>query len=141
MTACIMHPFDKCIGVELLDCLFTKSVDMKAVYDRYIEGLSTSSENVVQMPKFEVNHGDLLTYDWWSNADLVLANSTCFEFKLMLEIAERASRMKKGSWMITLTKKLPNADPIHERDPTKRDWECVLSIKMVMSWGYATVNI
>jgi hypothetical protein len=43
MTACIMHPFEKCIGVELLDCLYTKSVDMKAVYDRYIEGLSTSA--------------------------------------------------------------------------------------------------
>jgi hypothetical protein len=49
--------------------------------------------------------------------------------------------MKKGAWMITLTKKLPNADPIHIRDPSERDWECVLSLKMVMSWGYATVNV
>jgi hypothetical protein len=113
---------------------------MKSVYDNYTETVSANPETL-QMPKFEVNHGDLLEFDWWSEADLVLANSTCFEFSLMLEIAERASRMKKGSWMITLTKKLPSADPIHERDPEKRVWECVLSIKMVMSWGYATVNV
>ncbi len=92
-------------------------------------------------PPFEVYHSDLLKFDWWSDSDLVLANSTCFDYILMNDIAERASRMKKGSWMITLTKKLPSADPIYERDPSKRIWECVLSIKMVMSWGYATVNI
>lgn len=59
----------------------------------------------------------------------------------MLKIAEKASLMKKGAWMITLTKKLPTADPIYQRDPSKREWECVLSLKMIMSWGYATVNI
>lgn len=85
--------------------------------------------------------GDLLNYDWWSETDIVLANSTCFEFNLMLKIAEKASLMKIGSWMITLTKKLPTADPMHQRNEELRDWECVLSIKMVMSWGYATVNI
>jgi hypothetical protein len=141
MTACLMHPFDRCVGVELLDSLYKSSVEMKAVYDNYVEESMASSPEASKMPKFEVNHGDLLEFDWWSEADLVLANSTCFEFNLMLEISERASKMKKGSWMITLTKKLPSADPIHERDPLKRDWECVLSIKMVMSWGYATVNI
>jgi hypothetical protein len=28
----------------------------------------------------------------------------------MRQIAEKAALMKKGSWMVTLTKKLPNAD-------------------------------
>jgi hypothetical protein len=88
-----------------------------------------------------VVNGDLLEYDWWSEADLVIANSTCFDFILMQNIAEKASLMKKGSWMITLTKKLPTADPIYVRDPEEREWECVLSIKMLMSWGPATVNI
>jgi hypothetical protein len=45
------------------------------------EGLSKSS------PLFTVVKGDLLEYDWWTNADLVLANSTCFEFSLMIQIA------------------------------------------------------
>ena len=47
----------------------------------------------------------------------------------MLEISEKCSLMKKGSWMVTLTKKLPTADPLIVRDDDKRDWECVLSIK------------
>lgn len=140
MTACLMHPFEKCIGVELLDSLFSKSLEMKTVYDRYADAQSSNPE-ALKLPKFEVYQGDLLKFDWWTEADLVLANSTCFEFSMMVEIAERASRMKKGSWMITLTKKLPSADPIYERDPAKRDWECLLSIKMIMSWGYGTVNI
>ena len=48
--------------------------------------------------------------------------------------------MKKGSWFLTLTKKLPCADPnLIEAD--RREWECVFSIKKVMSWGLATVNV
>ena len=68
------------------------------------------------MPKFEVIHGNLLEVDWWTNADLVLANSTCFEQTLMNKIAEKCSLMKKGAWMITLSKKLPSADPLYTRD-------------------------
>ncbi len=93
------------------------------------------------MPQFEVYKGDLLEFDWWTNADLVLANSTCFDMKFMTLIAGKASLMKKGSWMITLTKKLPTADPVYAKDVESREWECVLTIKMLMSWGYATVNI
>ena len=59
----------------------------------------------------------------------------------MKQIASKASLMKKGSWIITLTKKLPSADPLYTRETEDRDWECLLSIKMIMSWGYATVNI
>jgi hypothetical protein len=81
-----------------------------------------------------------LEFDW-SNADFVLANSTCFEMSLMYKIAEKASLLKKDSWMVTLTKKLPSADPLYVREEEKRDWECLLSIKKLMSWGYATVNI
>ena len=90
---------------------------------------------------FESYHGDLLEYDWWSEADFVLANSTCFEMALMTKICEKTALMKKGSWMVTLTKKLPSSDPFVVRDDEKRDWECLLSIKRQMSWGLATVHI
>lgn len=59
----------------------------------------------------------------------------------MQKIAEKASLMKVGSWMVTLTKKLPTADAIFIREDEKRDWECALSVKLLMSWGHATVNI
>lgn len=49
--------------------------------------------------------------------------------------------MKIGSFLITLTKKLPTSDPNYIKDDTKRDWECLVSIKKFMSWGQATVNI
>jgi hypothetical protein len=49
--------------------------------------------------------------------------------------------MKKGSWFITLTKKLPASDPNLIRDPECMEWVCVLSIKREMSWGLATVNL
>ena len=62
-------------------------------------------------PNFEVVHGDILKIDW-SAADLVFANSTCFDIKLMRKIEERAMSMKKGSWMITTTKKLPGCDSL-----------------------------
>lgn len=59
----------------------------------------------------------------------------------MQQISEKTSLMKKGSWMVTLTKKLPTSDPLMTRDDDKRDWECLLSIKRQMSWGIATVHI
>ena len=56
----------------------------------------------------------------------------------MQKIADKAYLMKAGSWVVTLTKRLPSADV---KDETKREWECVYSIKKTMSWGVATVNI
>jgi hypothetical protein len=91
--------------------------------------------------KFEVYHNDFLEFDWWSEADFVMANSTCYDMALMRKIGEKASLMKKGAWMVTLTKKLPNADILQCREIGLLDWECLLSLKMTMSWGYATVNV
>lgn len=78
-----------------------------------------------------------MKYDW-SNCDFVLANSTCFDMDLMQKIADKASLMKKGSWVLTLTKRLPSADI---KDESRREWDCVYSIKKQMSWGVATVNL
>ena len=62
-------------------------------------------------------------------ADVVLANSTCFDMNLMNKVSERAKFMKVGAFMITLTKKLPTSDPLIVRDLSKREWNCVYSIK------------
>ena len=89
-----------------------------------------------------MEQGDILKSDW-SDVDLVLANSTCFEPAFMAQICDKAKYLKKGSWFLTLTKRLPTADEqkyiTEEKDD--RDWECVLSVKLKMSWGLATVNI
>lgn len=89
------------------------------------------------MPSFEVHHGDMLKDVDWSGADLVFANSTCFDQSLLAQIAEQASKCKKGTWMFTLTKKIPSAEDFSEC----KEWESVISIKREMSWGLATIHI
>lgn len=74
-----MHNFERCIGVELLESLYQKSCELKAIYDHIHENKAMNPENK-RLPQFEVYQGDLLEYDWWSTADLVIANSTCFDF-------------------------------------------------------------
>jgi len=105
-----------------------------------------------EMPKFEVHQGDMLELDW-SDADLVLANSTCFDEGLLIKIAQKCQSLKKGSWMFTLTKRLPSAEEdmmvdengdlvsVNSDSVASSDWECVMSIKRQMSWGQATVHI
>ena len=48
-----MHDFEKCIGIELLDNLFNKSVDLKTVYDNAYSNKVFNPEKK-PMPSFEV---------------------------------------------------------------------------------------
>jgi len=91
--------------------------------------------------EFKVYQGDMFEVVDWSDADLVLANSTCFDNDLMIKIAAKCSHLKKGSWAFTLTKRLPTSEPDFFSNPALQQWECVLSIKRDMSWGLATVHI
>ena len=139
----MVHQFEKCSGIELLESLHTESSKLKEKYDQYIDEVNELEYQRIFLiphcnaPKFEVIHGDFFQKDW-SAADLVFVNSTCFETSLMAKIEERSKLMKKGSWIITTTKKLPGCDSLITDD---RAWECVLCIKMKMSWGFCTVNI
>jgi hypothetical protein len=95
-------------------------------------------------------HGDFLklhTKDW-RDADIVFANSTCYDETIMQKMAKIACEslcvlccprliasissggMKKGSFVITLTKRLPSTDfAVIESDMHK------------MSWGEATIFV
>jgi len=73
--------------------------------------------------------GDAIAYDF-SDADLCFANSTCFDSKLMQQLAQAAQKMKKGSFFITFTKELPSTA-----------WKVLESERHNMSWGQATVYI
>jgi hypothetical protein len=59
----------------------------------------------------------------------------------MQKIQEKASFLKKGAFIVTLTKKLPAADPYYNKNLLIKEWECLFSIKKQMSWGKATVNV
>ena len=95
LTGCLLHEFDKCIGVELLDSLYKKSVEMKKSYEEeFVYGENSSKVKSLfgftNAPIFEVYKADILEFDW-SNADFVLINSTCFEHKFMIQISEKAA--------------------------------------------------
>ena len=92
-------------------------------------------------PGFDVKLGDIITDDW-SDADFIIANSTCFSEGLMQAMAKAAAKCKKGSWFVTLTKRLPTADEnLVTKSGDGREWECVLTKAMKMSWGVATIHV
>jgi hypothetical protein len=71
-----------------------------------------------------------LQYKDWRQADVVLANSTCFDEALLLKIADIAQGMKKGSFFISITRPIPGDDFTVLEFALQR-----------MSWGMATVYI
>ena len=92
-------------------------------------------------PVFDVKLGDIIKDDW-SGADFIIANSTCFSEGLMESMAKAAMKCKKGSWFVTLTKRLPTADDkLLTKSGDRRDWDCVLTKAMKMSWGIATIHV
>jgi len=55
-------------------------------------------------------YGDFLTpqhVSIWTNCDLVIANSTCFDEFLMKDMAQHAAIMRHGAVFVTLSKPLP----------------------------------
>jgi hypothetical protein len=66
----------------------------------------------------------------WSDGDLVLMNSTCFDTPLLKELSICAERLRKGTFVITFTRPLiSNCFTILDKQLYK------------MSWGAATVFI
>lgn len=66
----------------------------------------------------------------WSDADVIFANSTCFDEYLMKDLARAAASMAVGTFAITFTKKLPSSK-----------WKVLESHVETMTWGAATVFI
>ena len=79
----------------------------------------------------------------WHDADMVFANSTCFTQDMMERIYQQSLKCKKGTWFVTMSKRLPHADKVGENEQASSDlhWEFILAIKLQMSWGKATVNL
>ena len=49
-------------------------------------------------------HGDATVIDW-SDADVVFANSTCFDDETMEKLACSASRLRVGAFFLTTTRR------------------------------------
>ena len=82
-------------------------------------------------PIFEAFHGDMYLHDWHT-ADMVFCNSTCFNLRMMEKIYEQSLKCNRGTWFVTMSKKLPNAERVRKGTEPRSDlhWEFILAIKL-----------
>jgi len=68
----------------------------------------------------------------WHDADMLFCNSTCFNAPMMQTIYEKTMKCKKGTWFVTMSKRLPHAFKIETNSPPNPDlkWEFILAIKL-----------
>eukprot|EP00471_Norrisiella_sphaerica_P001102 CAMPEP_0184485302 /NCGR_PEP_ID=MMETSP0113_2-20130426/6924_1 /TAXON_ID=91329 /ORGANISM="Norrisiella sphaerica, Strain BC52" /LENGTH=246 /DNA_ID=CAMNT_0026866695 /DNA_START=37 /DNA_END=777 /DNA_ORIENTATION=+ len=125
-AAVLLHDFDKAYGIEILGGLHKISLQL---LDRWNKAIRPNLDERKQKTEIDFVLGDAVGYDF-SDADLCFANSTCFDSKLMQQLAQGANKMKKGSFFITFTKELPSTA-----------WKVLESERHNMSWGQATVYI
>eukprot|EP00753_Platysulcus_tardus_P022643 PLAT9851.1.p2 GENE.PLAT9851.1~~PLAT9851.1.p2 ORF type:complete len:283 (+),score=97.34 PLAT9851.1:43-891(+) len=125
-AACLMHDFARAKGIEILGDMIVAADEMLCKWDSDIRG---ELPEAWQEQDISFMAGDILVEDW-SDADVLFANSTCFDDRLMKALASRAVHCKPGTFFITFTKALPSDK-----------WEVLESKRYQMSWGEATVYI
>jgi hypothetical protein len=126
-AACLLHPFAAARGIEILEGLHKGSLEL---HDEWkspaIQSALPVGHGVVDISFI---CGDATTWECsFADADVLFMNSTCFSEALMLALAAIAEGMKKGSYAITFTRKLPSLS-----------WRVLDSTIFTMSWGNATV--
>jgi hypothetical protein len=119
----LMHDFDRCVGIELLESLHTLAWDVQRQYD-----MSVSLK--LPLPQVEFHCADFRTYDW-SDGDVVFCHSTCFEESLLASLFERAKHLQRGAYLITL--KATGIDT--------GAFELIETRTCPMSWGDADVFV
>lgn len=128
LSAALLHPFEHCKGIEILEGLYDISLRLKAEYDTRFPDMSASHPHLFSsIPQISFRHGSFFEEDW-ADATFFFANSTCFEMEMMRRIAN--SPFPAGGFAITLTKNLPG-----------EKWTVLDSFRRPMSWGEATIFI
>jgi len=133
LAAAALFPFSKLIGIEVLEGLHTVAAEIGAHYERVIRPCFDPLTDPRASQDLEFVCGSFLEFDWaaGAGADVVFANSTCFDEALMDEIAAQgAAGLREGALVITLTKQLNHPS-----------FRLIYSEQHRMSWGQATVNI
>mmetsp|Transcript_26892 Transcript_26892/g.45344 ORF Transcript_26892/g.45344 Transcript_26892/m.45344 type:complete len:295 (+) Transcript_26892:91-975(+) len=129
IASAVLHNFDVCYGIELLEGLYSVSLDALNSYNTKGKAKLSNRENETHIQMIQGDFLKLRTKDW-RDGDIVFANSTCYDEHQMARIAHLASGMRKGAFFISLTKRLPSS----EFD--------ILEYEMYrMNWGDATIFI
>jgi SAM-dependent methyltransferase len=94
-TARLTHDFERCVGIELLPELWELSKGVQKKYDQYFR-------KDLRHQSVEFVLGDFLKNDDWTyDGTVIFAHSTCFSESMLLELCEKAERLKSGSYFIT----------------------------------------
>lgn len=132
MAAALLHDFDICLGVEILENLVSACHKVLDVWKwKIIRDVSYPDYMTEEKTRTQIDflHTDATTLDWKA-ADVVFANSTCFNDALMTKISVKCDELKPGAFVITTTRAIEN-----------ENFEILEVGKMGESWGEATVFI
>lgn len=129
-AAALLHPFTRCVGVELLPSLHKAALELQQQWQATTAPAYVAAKGAAP-PAVDLHCGDLLTFDW-SGADVVLASSTCFSQQLMDEISAQAAALRPGTFFVSLTHPLTDEAGL---------WKLHESKRYAMSTFPATVHI
>lgn len=162
-TAALVHRFERCVGIELLESLHVCAQRLKARWNAVIapqlERPSVAAERgggasydagegedaaaalkmrpVLNPSSVRLICGDIFDVevcDWAADASLCFCATTCFDRPLMERLVRTASRCSVGTWFITWTKELAEfADRMGGE--WVGQWKTRSVARHVMSWG------
>jgi Histone methylation protein DOT1 len=99
---------------------------------------------LLPLPEIVFDEGDIFIIPWWEQADVVYVASLLFTEDMMRKLTLRASKMKSGSWIVTLSALLI-VKTEGEQERAEEDHDEIRRIKFVsesffkMSWHMAKV--
>ena len=123
-AAALLHPFDTCIGVEILSKLHDASNDILEKWNQTIK--PTLGDNP---PDIEFILADISEMQW-ADATVVFAHSTAFDSTLMESIEGKSEELAVGSFFITFTKRL-----------TSPQWKVLDQSEQEVGWGRVSMFI
>ena len=123
------YHFLRCVGIELLPSLADcsrKALSKLREFDTEVQNTASAGSLSLSrtLPLLVVKEGDILDTDW-SDADLVYISSICFPEHVLIQVFEKATKLKIGSTVITL-KLVPGFESFFELSAEK--W-------YKMTWG------
>lgn len=127
--AALLHKFKKVVGIEILSSLHLESLELQHRWETKVKKMDDMEEDPAINVDIEFINGDGSQLPW-TDATIVFCNSTCFDEDLMKDLASKANHMTVGSFLVTVTKRIPS-----------EMFKLLEYEKMPMNWGTATVYI
>ncbi len=116
----LAYDIKKAVGYEILESLWEVS-------NQILKKLKEKIQK--NLPEIEFRRGNFLEEDI-SDGTIIFSHATCFEDSTMEKLEEKLKKLKNGSRIILITKKLKS-----------NNFKLLDEGEKKMSWGYATYRI